>query len=320
MVDSVSDWPGVVTMQWPSPLPRAHHGVALEHWRRCSISAAVSKRRGERGEAEGEENKQEKRRRPRWWSGGKVEVEWGQKKVEREQKKVEREQKKVEREQIVHMDAERSLGTPEEKLFPTHTLLSFPPDARSWWSGDHLSPQTSWVCPWSLRVGMGGMRGSHCWMVWSLLPEQRMSPFQESEPVWHAVVDAHEKGSSTSLTMNKMTNFQMVHTTITILKHEQNDKVKLRSCMPASPTLPVWPLMLQVFFSAAASQICTRPKCVPTARYWPWMDRGETAKWISQVCSFGVRNSLQLLGAQITVITDGEQIQPTMHGAIVHSK
>jgi len=67
--------------------------------------------------------------------------------VEREQKKVEREQKKVEREQIVHMDAERSLGTPEEKLFPTHTLLSFPPDARSWWSGDHLSPQTSWVCP-----------------------------------------------------------------------------------------------------------------------------------------------------------------------------
>lgn len=80
-----------------------------------------------------EENKQEKRRRPRWWSGGKVEVERGQKKVEREQ--------------IVHMDVERSLDMPEEELFYTLTLLSFPPDARSWWSGDHLSPQTSWVCP-----------------------------------------------------------------------------------------------------------------------------------------------------------------------------
>jgi len=36
-------------MQWPSPLPRAHHGVVLEHWRRCSISAAVSKRGGRGG-------------------------------------------------------------------------------------------------------------------------------------------------------------------------------------------------------------------------------------------------------------------------------
>ena len=63
------------------------------------------------------------------------------------------------------------------------TLLSFPPDARSWWSGDHLSPQTSWVCPVSLRVGVRGKRGSHCRMLWSRLPEQRKSPFQEREPV-----------------------------------------------------------------------------------------------------------------------------------------
>lgn len=31
--------------------------------------------------------------------------------------------------------------------------------------------------------------------------------------------------------------------------------------------------MVQVFFSAAASQICTRPMCVPTAKYWPWIDK-----------------------------------------------
>lgn len=35
-------------------------------------------------------------------------------------------------------------------VFHTYNLLSFPPDARYWLSGDHLRPQTSWRWPTSL--------------------------------------------------------------------------------------------------------------------------------------------------------------------------
>ena len=38
-------------------------------------------------------------------------------------------------------------GVVRSPLFHTISLLSFPPDAKSWPSGDHLSPQISCLCP-----------------------------------------------------------------------------------------------------------------------------------------------------------------------------
>ena len=74
-----------------------------------------------------------------------------------------------------------------------------------------------------------------------------------------------------------------------LLNHEQTTKPSyLASCTPPSPTLPVWPLMLQVLFSAATSQICTRPKCVPTARYCPWTDQRNN---VTSVFIWGMRDS-----------------------------
>ena len=53
--------------------------------------------------------------------------------------------------------------------------------------------------------------------------------------------------------------------------------------------------MVEVFFSAAASQICTRPMCVPTAKYWPWMDKGRRDEETSnQFSTRAVRIRLEL--------------------------
>ena len=59
----------------------------------------------------------------------------------------------------------------------TNSLLSLPPLARYWLSGDHLSPQTSCLCPTSLRSGLiPGVLTSRCRISLSLLPELRVSP------------------------------------------------------------------------------------------------------------------------------------------------
>lgn len=64
-----------------------------------------------------------------------------------------------------------------------HTLLSFPPDARSWWSVDHFSPHTSCRWPWRRRsVCMGGVRMSRWRIILSRLPEESWSAFQARAP------------------------------------------------------------------------------------------------------------------------------------------
>lgn len=63
------------------------------------------------------------------------------------------------------------------------TLLSFPPDARSWWSVDHLSPHTSCLWPWSRRSDCrGGVLMSLWRIIRSLLPEDSWSAFHARAP------------------------------------------------------------------------------------------------------------------------------------------
>jgi len=51
--------------------------------------------------------------------------------------------------------------------------------------------------------------------------------------------------------------------------HEERKPAKPRP--PASlPTRAVCPSSMESFFPAAASQICTKPLCVPTATKFPW--------------------------------------------------
>lgn len=53
------------------------------------------------------------------------------------------------------------------------TLLSLPPEARSWWSVDHLSPHTSCRWPCSRRSDCrGGVRMSLCRIMRSRLPDE----------------------------------------------------------------------------------------------------------------------------------------------------
>lgn len=74
----------------------------------------------------------------------------------------------------------------------TNSLLSLPPDARSWLSGDHLRPQTSWRCPESFRCGTEGGARISLWRISrSRLPEASRSPFQARAPtraVWPSSV------------------------------------------------------------------------------------------------------------------------------------
>ena len=69
-------------------------------------------------------------------------------------------------------------------MFHTYSLLSLPPEARCWWSGDHFRPHTSCLWPVSLRSGrIQGVRMSLCRISLSLLPEDNMSVFQARAPV-----------------------------------------------------------------------------------------------------------------------------------------
>lgn len=62
------------------------------------------------------------------------------------------------------------------------TLLSFPPDARCWWSGDHLRPHTSCLCPCSLLSAEGGVLTSRWRITLSRLPDDSCSPFHARAP------------------------------------------------------------------------------------------------------------------------------------------
>lgn len=70
------------------------------------------------------------------------------------------------------------VGTPQ-----LHTLLSFPPEASSWWSVLHLSPQTSCLCPWRRRSDCrGGALMSRCKITRSRLPDDSWSAFHANAP------------------------------------------------------------------------------------------------------------------------------------------
>lgn len=63
------------------------------------------------------------------------------------------------------------------------TLLSFPPEASSWWSVLHLRPHTSCLCPWRRRSDWrGGARVSRCRITRSRLPDDSWSAFHASAP------------------------------------------------------------------------------------------------------------------------------------------
>lgn len=70
------------------------------------------------------------------------------------------------------------VGTPQ-----LHTLLSFPPEASSWWSVLHLRPQTSCLCPWRRRSDCrGGALMSRCKITRSRLPDDSWSAFHANAP------------------------------------------------------------------------------------------------------------------------------------------
>lgn len=62
------------------------------------------------------------------------------------------------------------------------TLLSLPPDARCWWSGDHLRPHTSCRWPCSLLSAVGGVLTSRWRITRSRLPDDSCSPFHARAP------------------------------------------------------------------------------------------------------------------------------------------
>ncbi len=69
------------------------------------------------------------------------------------------------------------------RILCLHTLLSFPPEASSWWSVLHLSPQTSCLCPWRRRSDWrGGALMSRCRITRSRLPDDSWSAFQANAP------------------------------------------------------------------------------------------------------------------------------------------
>lgn len=69
-----------------------------------------------------------------------------------------------------------------ETLRP-RTLLSFPPEASSWWSVLHLSPQTSCLCPWRRRSDWrGGALMSRWRITRSRLPDDSWSAFHANAP------------------------------------------------------------------------------------------------------------------------------------------
>lgn len=74
------------------------------------------------------------------------------------------------------------------------TLLSLPPDARCWWSGDHFRPHTSCLWPCSLRSALGGVLMSLCRITRSRLPDDSCSPFQARAP-WTRGLTFHFQNS-----------------------------------------------------------------------------------------------------------------------------
>lgn len=72
--------------------------------------------------------------------------------------------------------------------FQTNNLLSLPPEAKYWLSGDHLRPHTSCLWPTSLRSEAKGGVLTSLWRInLSLEPELKLSPFQAKAPtlaVW----------------------------------------------------------------------------------------------------------------------------------------
>lgn len=62
------------------------------------------------------------------------------------------------------------------------TTLSFPPDASSRSSGDHLIPHTSLRCPTSVAVAASGARTSRSPIDWSTDPDARTCDDQDSAP------------------------------------------------------------------------------------------------------------------------------------------
>lgn len=70
-----------------------------------------------------------------------------------------------------------------DKILFLHTLLSFPPEASSWWSVLHFSPQTSCRCPWRRRSDCrGGALMSRCRITRSRLPDDSWSAFHAKAP------------------------------------------------------------------------------------------------------------------------------------------
>lgn len=71
----------------------------------------------------------------------------------------------------------------EKQSLCLRTLLSFPPEASSWWSVLHFSPQTSCLCPWRRRSDWrGGALMSRCRMMRSRLPDDSWSAFHAKAP------------------------------------------------------------------------------------------------------------------------------------------
>lgn len=68
------------------------------------------------------------------------------------------------------------------QVFDFLTLLSFPPDARCWWSGDHFRPHTSCLWPCSLLSAEGGVLTSRWRITLSRLPDDSCSPFHARAP------------------------------------------------------------------------------------------------------------------------------------------
>lgn len=70
-----------------------------------------------------------------------------------------------------------------DKILLLLTLLSFPPEASSWWSVLHLSPQTSCLWPWRRRSDCrGGALMSRCRITRSRLPDDSWSAFHAKAP------------------------------------------------------------------------------------------------------------------------------------------
>lgn len=128
-----------------------------------------------------------------------------------------------------------------------HTLLSFPPEARSWWSVLHLSPQTSCLCPWSRRSDWrGGALMSRCRITRSRLPDDSWSAFHARAP-----------GS------REWRPGEMIHRSWMrdVAKQLRENKWSLNDCLHFH-RLSTYPLWLCVLLAQRASSLLLHPRFV----------------------------------------------------------